>query len=196
VPTMKMRNGDFSETGPIYDPLTTRVNPNGSGFIRDQFAGNQIPVSRFDPVSQKMVNAYPTPTGAGRFNNYLANLVQTQNWNQGDIRIDHQISSKDTFFARYAIQNTETKVPSSYPPTTIPGISQPVNLGDEGSFAGTSFSPDQHAVASYARVISPTLVNEFRVGFSRFRLDYTADQYQPGAGLGNQLGVPNANVLP
>jgi len=87
-------------------------------------------------------------------------------------------------------------VPSSYPPTTIPGISKPVNLGDEASFAGTSFSPDQHAVASYAKVISPRVVNEFRVGYSRFRLDYTADQYQPGGQLGNQLGVPNANVTP
>ncbi len=196
IPTAKMRTGDFSETAPIYDPLTTRANPNGSGFIRDQFAGNQIPSSRWDPISAKMIQAYPTPTSSARFNNYLANLVQNQKWNQGDVRVDHQISPKDNLFARWSIQNTETRVPSSYPPTTIPGISGPVNLGDEGSFAGTSFSPDQHAVASYAKVFTPTLVNEFRAGFSRFRLDYTADQYEPGAQLGNKLGVPNANVTP
>ena len=35
VPTLAMRRGDFSETATIYDPLTTRPNPNGSGFIRD-----------------------------------------------------------------------------------------------------------------------------------------------------------------
>ena len=35
-----------------------------------------------------------------------------------------------------------------------------------------------------------------RVGFNRFRLDYTADQFEPGSALGNQLGVPNANVTP
>ncbi len=122
--------------------------------------------------------------------------MQHQKWNQGDVRVDHQISPRDNFFARWSIQNTETQVPSSYPPTTIPGISKPVNLGDEGSFAGTSFSPDQHAVASYVKVFTPKLINEFRVGFNRFRLDYTADQYQPGSALGNQLGVPNANVTP
>jgi hypothetical protein len=71
-----------------------------------------------------------------------------------------------------------------------------VNLSDEASFAGTAFQPAQHAVASYARIISPTLVNELRVGFNRYRLDYTADQYAPGAQLGNKLGVPNANVTP
>ncbi|MGC4053477.1 MAG: hypothetical protein QM757_29600 [Paludibaculum sp.] len=103
---------------------------------------------------------------------------------------------KDTVFARWSIQNTETRVPSSYPPITIPGIAKPVNLGDEGSFAGTSFAPTQHTVASYAKVFTPRLVNELRVGFNRFRLDYTADQFEPGAGLGNQLGIPNSNVTP
>ncbi len=196
VPTLKMRSGDFSETAAIYDPLTTRANDAGTGFIRDQFPNNQIPASRFDPISVKLLNAYPTPTSPGRFNNYAANLTQQQNWNQGDIRLDHQISPKDQFFARYSIQNTSTIVPSTYPATTIPGISGPVNLSDEASFAGISFQPAQHAVASYVRIISPTLVNEFRAGFSRYRLDYTANQYAPGAGLGNQLGVPNANVTP
>jgi len=196
VPTLAMRRGDFSETAPIYDPLTTRPNPAGSGFIRDQFAGNQIPANRWDPIAAKMINAYPAPTAPGRFNNYLANLVQHQAWNQGDVRIDHQITPKDNFFARWAIQNTETRVPSTFPPTTIPGISRPVNLSDEASFAGTSFQPAQHAVASYAKVISPRLVNELRLGFNRYRLDYTADQYQPGGALGNQLGVPNSNVTP
>ena len=50
VPTVVMRRGDFSETAPIYDPLTTRANPNGTGFIRDQFPGNQIPSNRWDPI--------------------------------------------------------------------------------------------------------------------------------------------------
>jgi hypothetical protein len=196
VPTVKMRSGDFSETGVIYDPTTTRANPNGSGFARTPFLGNQIPVSRWDPISAIMINAYPLPTGPGRFNNYLSNRVQNQQWNQGDIRIDHQLSPKDSLFARYSLQNTETQIPSTYPATTIRGISQPVNLSDEASFAGTSFQPAQHAVASWARIVSPTLVNELRAGFNRYRLDYTADQFAPNAQLGNKLGVPNANVTP
>lgn len=196
VPTLRMRSGDFGQTASIYDPLTTRVNPNGSGFIRDRFAGNQIPISRWDPISAKMITAYPVPTASSVFNNYLSNQTQNQRWNQGDVRVDHQISSKDNFFARWSPQTTETVVPSTYPATTIAGISQPVNLSDEGSFAGTAFQPTQHAVASYIRIISPTLVNEFRAGFNRYRLDYTANQFAPGAQLGNKLGVPNANVTP
>jgi hypothetical protein len=196
VPTMRMRTGDFGETATIYDPTSTAPNPNGSGFVRTAFANNQIPQSRWDPISAKMINAYPTPTSPGRFNNYLSNTVQNQQWNQGDVRVDHQISSKDSFFARWSIQNTETHVPSTFPATSIPGISEPVNLSDEGSFAGTAFQPAQHAVASWVRIINPTLVNEFRAGFNRYRLDYIADQFQPNGQLGNQLGVPNSNVTP
>jgi hypothetical protein len=194
IPTLRMRRGDFGETATIYDPTTTRAS--GSGFVRTPFANNQIPANRWDPVAAKMINAYPLPTASARLNNYLSNTVLNQRWNQGDARVDHQISPKDNFFARYSIQNTETIVPSTYPATTIPGIPQPVNLSDEASFAGTSFQPAQQAVASYVRIINPTLVNELRIGFNRYRLDYTADQFTPGGQLGNLLGVPNANVTP
>src|SRR4051812_11274804 len=196
VPTLLMRQGDFSEAAAIYDPLTTRANPNGTGFIRTQFPGNIIPANRFDPKTALLINAYPAPTSPARLNNYLSNIIQHQKWNQGDIRVDHQATSKDSFFARYSIQNTETQVPSTLPPATLPGLSKPINLGDEGSFAGTAFQPAQHAVFSYVRVISPRLVNEFRAGYSRFRADYTADQYEPGGALGNKFGIANSNVTP
>jgi hypothetical protein len=196
VPTVRMRNGDFGETATIYDPTSTVQNPNGPGFVRAVFPNNQIPQNRWDPISAKMINAYPAPTSPGRFSNYLSNTVQNQQWNQGDVRVDHQISSKDSLFARWSIQNTETHVPSTFPATSIPGVSEPVNLSDEASFAGTAFQPAQHAVASWVRIISPALVNEFRAGFNRYRLDYIADQFKPNGQLGNQLGVPNANVTP
>jgi hypothetical protein len=54
VPTPEMYRGDFSnwvdqsnQPIAIYDPATTRPNPNGSGFIRDVFPNNQIPTNRF-----------------------------------------------------------------------------------------------------------------------------------------------------
>ena len=196
IPTVLMRKGDFSEAAAIFDPLTTRANPSGAGFVRTQFPANQIPANRFDSKTGILINAYPAPTSSTRLNNYLANLIQHQKWNQGDIRVDHQASPKDSFFARYSIQNTETQVPSTLPPATIPGIAKPLNLGDEGSFAGTAFQPAQHAVASYVRVINPQLVNELRVGYSRFRADYTADQYEPGGALGNKFGIANSNATP
>jgi hypothetical protein len=194
VPTLAMRKGDFSKENRIFDPLTTR--PIGSGFIRDQFTGNMIPDSRFDPVTLKLINAYPVPQNNASFNNYLANATQRQNWNQGDVRIDHQINAANTFFARWSIQNTDTIVPSTFAPTLIPGLPKPVALGNEDSFAGTSSSPVQHAVASYVHIFSPRVINDFRAGFSRYVVTYFAEGAQPGLNLGNALGIPNANTSP
>ena len=60
VPTPEMYNGDFSNWVDsqgrlivIYDPATTRPNPNGTGFIRDPFPGNIIPASRFSTVAKQ-----------------------------------------------------------------------------------------------------------------------------------------------
>ena len=55
-----MYNGDFSNWVDsqgrllvIYDPATTRPNPNGTGFIRDPFPGNRIPANRFSTVARQ-----------------------------------------------------------------------------------------------------------------------------------------------
>jgi hypothetical protein len=58
VPTPEMYRGNFSNWVdqnnrliPIYDPATTRANPNGSGSIRDAFPNNQIPASMFSSTA-------------------------------------------------------------------------------------------------------------------------------------------------
>lgn len=200
IPTMRMRTGDFGELLPttlIYDPLTTVPNPAKPGnFLRTPFPNNVIPQDRFDPIAYKMINAYPIPTSTARLNNYSQARIQVQDYDQGDARVDEQITAKDSVFARWSIQNTTTISPSTYAQTTIPGISTPVSLSDEASFAGTSFQPTQHVATSYVRVFTPSLVNDFRVGFNRYRLDYVPINFAPGAGLGNELGIPNSNVTP
>src|SRR5205814_2207418 len=59
VPTPEMLNGDFSNLVDrngncllIFDPATTRPNPNGAGFIRDPFPGNVIPADRISSVAK------------------------------------------------------------------------------------------------------------------------------------------------
>jgi hypothetical protein len=192
VPTLAMRQGDFSALPVrIYDPQMT--TPAGSSYTRTQFLGNMIPASRFDPVTQKLVNAYPAPQTTALINNYVSNMVQMQNWDQGDVRVDHQFTSNDTFFARYSIQHTNTTVPNTFPPTMVAGIPHSIQLGNEDSFAGTSATPVQHAVADYTHIFGPHLINDLRVGFNRFRVDYTQAGATPNEPLGVELGVKNAN---
>jgi outer membrane receptor protein involved in Fe transport len=194
IPTAAMRAGNFAGINAVFDPLSTV--PTGSTYTRTRFANDQIPLSRFDPVTLKLMNAYPTPQTSGLINNYTANIAGTQSWNQGDVRIDHQFNTTNNFFARWAFQRTSTFTPNTFPAVQIAGISTPIKLGNEDSFAGTSFSPDQHAVADYVHVFSPSLVNDLRVGFTRFLLNYTQEGFAPGLTLGNNLGVPNSNTHP
>ena len=196
VPTLKIRQGDFSDEDPIFDPLSTRPNPGG-GITRTRFSDNKIPRDRWDPVTAKLLAAYPLPQNSDRLNNYLANLNLTQNWDQGDVRVDHQFTPNDNFFARWSIQHTTTTAPDTFPAVQIPGLPKPIGLGNEDSFAGPAFNPVQHAVASYVKVISPRVINDLRVGFNRFVLDYTGAGFEPsGPNYGNLLGIPNANSHP
>src|SRR5688500_15460829 len=58
VPTLAMRNGDFSASpSAIYDPATGAANGTG----RAAFAGNQIPSTRFAPISLKLLGLLPLP---------------------------------------------------------------------------------------------------------------------------------------
>ena len=62
VPTPEMYTGDFTKWVdsnnkliPIYDPATTRQNPNGTGFIRDPFPGNMIPANRLSAFTKTIL---------------------------------------------------------------------------------------------------------------------------------------------
>ena len=75
VPSPDMLAGNYSFGGigdPIYDPLSLTFNANapaGQQYSRTQFPGNQIPLSRVDPVFNKFMSsiliAHPT-TGTTR----------------------------------------------------------------------------------------------------------------------------------
>jgi hypothetical protein len=72
IPTLAERNGDFSAVPvTIYDPRTTRPNPNGAGSVRDPFPGNIIPPDRISPISRYFQSFLPNPTNGGLQNNYL-----------------------------------------------------------------------------------------------------------------------------
>jgi len=193
VPTAKMRRGDFSELSvPIYDPLTTVAGPNGT-FTRQPFPGNIIPPSRWDPVTAKLMNAYPLPTSAALSNNLVTSPTRTQDWNQFDVRVDHTQSERDNFLVRYSWSKTATTNPFTFPDVQIAGISKEVGLGNEDTFAGTSGLVAQHAVLGWVHVLSPRVVLDTRIGYNKFDLDFAQAGVEVGDQLGEQLGVPNSN---
>ena len=192
VPTAKMRQGDFSEVGTIYDPLTTVAVPGG-GVTRQAFPGNVIPQNRWDPVTAKLMNAYPMPATSALVNNLVTTPTRTQDWNQYDVRVDHTHSDRNNFLARYSWSKTSTVNPYTFAPVQLPGVSKAIGLGNEDTFAGPSDLLAKHAVFGWVHVFSSRLMLDSRVGYNRFLLDFTQADVAPGNQLGEQLGVPNAN---
>jgi hypothetical protein len=106
VPTANMRAGDFSELpNPLYDPATTRPNPNViNGFLRDPFPGNVIPSNRIDPVASFFFQPswIPLPIQPGITANLRRQFSIPTDANQLTAKIDQRFGSKDVVFARYS----------------------------------------------------------------------------------------------
>ncbi|MCC7235396.1 MAG: TonB-dependent receptor [Bryobacterales bacterium] len=197
VPTMAMRTGNFTDVRDVFDPTTTvAAAGTASGYTRSPFSGRQVPASRFDPLMARMIQAYPAPQNAGLTNNYTAVLNDRQRWDQGDGRIDWNWNEKNTIFGRYSRQDTTTSRPSTFPNSRVPGFDQALGLGNEDTFAGDSTLHSYHAVLSWIRTITPTLIMEAKMGYNRFNLTFLQEGATPGAQLGEKLGFKGSNQGP
>jgi hypothetical protein len=190
VPTVAQRNGDFSQSFdanghliPIYDPATTRVNPNGSGYIRDVFSGNVIPTNRLDPVSKNILAFYPlpnrTPTNAyTNANNYLSSVNNVRSMQQYTTRVDHRLTEQDTIFGRYTYFNHHDDNGAQTP------WPDPVVRARNDSFE------TRNSVVGETHVFSPTLVNDIRFGAARQYFPFQVASY--GGDWPQKLGLPSS----
>jgi len=181
VPTLAMRNGDFSELRrPIYDALS-----------QSPFQGNRIPTSRLDPAALNIFNQlYPAPNVPGQvsagtgqtINNFLYNPGLTRNDDQFDVKVDNNFSEKNHAFARYSFERTERFLPASLP------------HGDAGiTFgAGNGLIRAQSVAINDTHTFGPRLLNEFRFGFSRFGVTVTS--IDAGENLPEKVGIPGVRV--
>jgi hypothetical protein len=87
LPTAAEKQGNFAATGlTIYDPTTG--NP---------FPGNQIPTSRFSPLSQTLIPLMPNPTFSGYVNNFQSNEgVLPTRQNPWGFNVDYNINDKQS----------------------------------------------------------------------------------------------------
>jgi hypothetical protein len=188
VPTADEIGGNFSAlltgttAGQIFDPQSTKT-VNGQT-VRTPFAGNIIPASRLDLISSAVAKLYPAQNVPGATaNNYIVNAPGAEQIDQGDVRVDHVISQQQQIFARFSLSQINR---FQQPP--LPG------LADGGSYSTGNYIADTRGAAiGYTFSISPTMVNELRIGFNRSHyVDNTPayGQNYPGAGLAVP-GVPN-----
>ncbi|HMF75079.1 MAG TPA: TonB-dependent receptor, partial [Bryobacteraceae bacterium] len=182
VPTLAMRQGNFSGVNAVFDPFS--AVPGSS--VRTRFAGDQIPVSRQDPVGLQLLNLYPLPQTTGLVNNFTLNPTRSQNNDTFDVRVDHRLSEKDTLFARYSFNNTDTFLPGAFP-TTASGIDP---VGDTGR-SGTAKQRAHGAQINNVHIFGPHLVMEAKAGFTRYSVQSLPLNY--GKNVDDQLGIKGAN---
>jgi len=181
VPTAAQLAGQFN--GAVYDPATTKPNPAGSGYVRTQFANNQIPTTRFDPVAAKLLTLFPAPNLSGA-NNFFSNQKETISNDQYVLRVDHRFSDKDSVFAHYIAFFDTNSLPAALPPpASNPSI----------------VWPEAHSFAfSESHIFSPTLLNEARVGYQETREKQTVQSSRLFAqyGIIGAPDLPNVTGLP
>ncbi|MEO7189837.1 MAG: carboxypeptidase regulatory-like domain-containing protein [Vicinamibacterales bacterium] len=180
VPSMAMRAGDFSALSRvIYDPTTGQP-----------FAGNLIPSGRIDGVAKAILTQlYPEPNTAGTrqangqtINNYLINPIKERQDNQGDVKVDHQLTASNRFFVRYSFQKTHRIQPATLP------------HGDAGATfgAGDGNIKAQGAAFNDTQTLSNAWVNEFRFGWTSIKFLMTPIDF--GTNPANAVGLPGINL--
>lgn len=153
VPTVAMKNGDFSGLLPgrvLRDPITGQP-----------FPGNIIPRSRLNPIGLALLDFYPdptyaTPAGSEPRNNYAFSGTRFENMNQHVLKVDHSFNARDSGFITanyYKADATErVSVPSC-------GGDPLPKFGCDGTIETAIFGVTE------IHVFSPSMVNEFRLGY-------------------------------
>ena len=204
VLTAQARSGDFGQlctdwqgtfnssgvcTGAVNVPagVVTQLNyPNGPK------AGTPIPNNNLaaagytiDTVTKNLfanTKLYPLPAINNlKGNNIVYNTGNDLNNNQGDLKIDYNLSQKDHIFGRWSQMDL--------PQPTFTSCVFCFNGAAEGSD-----EPVRNAVVNWTHTLSANLLNEARFGFNAVGFNQNVT---PTSSLGNiseQLGISGGNV--
>jgi Carboxypeptidase regulatory-like domain len=168
--TNAQRNGDFSGISTqLKNPLT------GAPYVQ-----NQIPTTQINPVAAALFASkfYPTPVNSNAVNNAVNQTNQAINTDQGDAKLDWNITQKDRLSARYSQAHQNDLLVNSL---AIQGNSL-VDI------------PMHNAVGAWTHTFGPNILNEARFGASWITF-VSGTSFDPGIGnLGTTLGIANANA--
>jgi hypothetical protein len=153
--------------GAIKDPLNNNA----------PFAGNLIPASRISPVPLKLQQYYQAPNLPGLSSNLSVPVPTTQKYDQTVDRVDQNIGDRIRLNARAHWQEWNS----------FGGSANPAN-------STTVLTTVTNYTFGYTHTLTPTLVNDLRVGRNFFRsdaLNYFAVNNLKSAGT--DLGIPGFN---
>jgi hypothetical protein len=180
VPTQAELSGDFTGQATIYDPTTQVITqtPNGPVVTRQSFVdeyhnGNRIPANLIDPVAKAIQNYYPKPNVAGQefqgaqVNNYYYNAPNGAPATKYFGRLDWTITPTN----QLNLSDTQRDYPGTGNDYNICPI-----------YCNRSDIDSNNSQITDVWNVSPSLINEARVGFTdqlNFFEDETLNQGYP-----------------
>jgi len=168
VATADERNGVF--TAAIRDPLTGLPFPN-----------NTIPADRIDPVARAIVGLLPSPNASGT-NNFIRQPNVEDDGERYLLKGDFKATANDNVFARF-IYTDRTRF--------VPGFLGGILDGTSTSAWGRNFLKSYSTVGGWTKVLGQSMVNEFRVSWTRGVSDGQQDPFgQDGLAQIGFKGVP------
>jgi hypothetical protein len=181
VPTLLERGGDFSDLPggqQIVDPATGLPFPNNK-IPQCPVAGGG---SCLDPAGVNVLNLYPAPNrpDAGLSNNFLYNPVLKNNQDSFDVRVDHQLKTRDSLFATFSYGTVDATRPDPFPGEAGGGI-----------FSGDINNKALAAGISDVHTFSNNKINELKLGYMRYAVKAIPFFY--GQPISNQIGIPGIN---
>src|SRR5262249_7614112 len=179
IPTTANLAGDFSAVLTANNP----ANPLGRAISiidldRQVFPGNVIPLSRFDKAS-KALSQYSPLDKAGPNGLVFYNKPIRDAYNEETVRVDHSIGQKDRLTGRYFADKFYT--PSIWDPHFAMTYTDGVNF------------LVQNALFQETHIFTPTLLNDFRLGFHREHNNRFVPPASPNLNdLGSNVWQPSA----
>ena len=166
VPTLKQRQGDFSEFPGVTVPAGCTAggvvgNPGNNNDVAP--GGNLAPCAH--PLGRALLNFFPEPNLAAAPGqpNYVYSVLRPNNRQQFTSRFDYSISEKTKLYVRFAREYEEQGFPrglwwdsSNY---ELPGKLTSKNLG-------------RSVVVNLTNIITPTMTNEILFSASKLKLNY------------------------
>ncbi len=172
VPDPKNLTGNFSGLTDAAGKPIVITDP----FNRNlPFANNTIPVDRLSKIAVGFNKFIPAPNTNLPQGNYTGNPATLDDTDQYLIKVDHRISDKDTFFARYSTSNWSILNQALLP------------------FAGSSLPLDNKVAAfQETHIFGPAAVNTLKIGFNRAVVANSNETSDTN--LAAQLGFKNLSV--
>ncbi|MCB1021907.1 MAG: TonB-dependent receptor [Acidobacteria bacterium] len=168
VATERMKQGDFSEQSRlIYDPLTT------SGQVRDAFANNLIPASRFDSVAAKILPFIPDPNLSALTNNYSFVNFSSRTDYVWSLKLDHAFNDNNRVSYFHSLQNQDIENINALP-------------GPLGQGLGSNTQKPQIFRVNHDLIATPTFIVHTTFGFSKTRQGWNNPAQ---AGFASQIGL-------